>query len=124
MGGVNGNGNGNGNGRGPWWVELLKTVGPTAAIAVGLTYWVTQSLTPVLQHMDLFIVQQQTADTESAQEHLKEWEMLATIQAQDHRDSEAIFQIEQQVCVNAAKSPYQAAKCTDARNAAETHANQ
>jgi hypothetical protein len=123
MGGVV-NGNGNGGARGPWWVELLKTVGPTAAIAIGLTYWVTQSLAPVLQHMDTFMVQQQTTNADDTAQRLKEWQMIATIQAQNHRDREAAFQIEQQVCINDAKSSYQVSKCTDARNVAETQANQ
>ena len=118
--------NGDVNAGATWWLALLKAMGPTACIALGLVYWMTQDLTPVLEHMNTFmdahaaqmqqVISQQKSD-DATQE--KQWQLIAGMQAQTHRDREASFQIEQQVCINAAKSTFQANKCLDARNTAE-----
>jgi hypothetical protein len=113
--------------RGPWWIELIKTIGPTAVIALGLVYWLTQSLSPVLSKMNDFIMthEQQTVDlideekTDSSAIQ-KQWDLVGKMADMQHRDREASLKLEQQTCVNTAKSLYQSQKCLDIRNDGES----
>ncbi len=113
--------------KGPWWIELVKTVGPTAVIALGLVYWLTQSLSPVLGRMGEFMathsVQMQDLikdEQDDAKQRTTQWQEIARMQTQVHADKEAALKLEEQTCINTSKSTYQSQKCMDIRNGGET----
>ena len=117
--------NGNGNG-GPWWYRGLKDFGPTASIAVFLVYTVAGEVRPALQQIFAAMAAHQSqADTlikderdDSAQRG-KQWEVISNLTKVEHEDREAALELEQQTCINTAKSPFQSQKCLEIRNQAE-----
>lgn len=48
-----------------------------------------------------------------------QWDTLANLEKIQHHDREAALRLEQQTCINTAKSSYQANKCLDIRNDSE-----
>jgi hypothetical protein len=124
--------------KGPWWanlvlvlVSLIKQIGVGGATLLmmcslfGIATWYFITYTaPILHDMSLFIVEEQ-------QNNKARWDYLREINEQASRDnklerqredreSEAMFQIEQQICINMAKSSYQTDKCLEIRNEEET----
>jgi ABC-type transport system involved in cytochrome bd biosynthesis fused ATPase/permease subunit len=118
----------------PWWVQIIQTVGPTAAIALFLVYFLAEQVAPTLDsiksYMAEHIDQMQTVTTEIKQEadaqekqeetQEKQWADLRNLSAQEHTDREKALALAQQECINVAKSPFQVQKCLDARNSSET----
>lgn len=121
------NGDGVTNGvKGPWWAELIRTFGPTAAIAVFLVWMMAGQVIPMLQQMTGFMQShaQQMSDLlreeqDDAAERARQWALIAEIQKGEHHDREAALALEQQTCINVAKSAYQVQKCQDVRDTAE-----
>ena len=121
------NGDGGTNGaKGPWWAELIRTFGPTAAIAVFLVWMMAGQVIPMLQQMTGFMQShtQQMSDLlreeqDDAAQRARQWALIAEIQKDEHHDREAALALEQQTCINVAKSPYQVSKCQDVRDAGE-----
>lgn len=121
------NGDGGTNGaKGPWWAELIRTFGPTAAIAVFLVWMMAGQVIPMLQQMTGFMQShtQQMSDLlreeqDDAAQRARQWALIAEIQKGEHHDREAALALEQQTCINVAKSAYQVQKCQDVRDTAE-----
>jgi hypothetical protein len=120
------NGNGNGYSRGPWWAQLIQTVGVTASIAIFLVWMMAGQITPMLEHMDSFMASdsQQMSDLEKheqddAVQRAKQWDLIGQMQESEHKDREAQLALEQQTCINVAKSAYQVQKCQEMRDAGE-----
>jgi hypothetical protein len=115
--------------RAPWWVQIIQTIGPTAAIAIFLVYTIAGEVVPTLQDMKLFIVahEQQTAqilkeEQDDSAQRARQWQIIGTMQNTEHRDREAALQIEQQTCVNTAgKDDSKRDKCLSIRDQEETN---
>lgn len=115
----------NGN-RGPWWVEVIRTVGPTAAIAIFLVYILAAQVTPALDSIKGFMgqhVQQMQTMIDNVNKEAdieaKQWADLKQISDREHADREKSLAVSEQTCINAAKSPYQTQQCLNARNQGE-----
>lgn len=122
------NGMTNGN-RGPWWIQVIQTIGPTAAIAIFLVYVLAAQVTPALDAIKTFMalhvrqMQEMTEDIHTEQNvQSKQWETLKGLSMQEHMDRERALAVQEQTCVNSAKSSFQTQKCMDARNAGEAAA--
>lgn len=119
-------GNGVTNGKGPWWSTLIQTVGPTAAIAIFLVYVLAAQVQPALSDIKGFMAQhvtqmqvmsEQLAKEDDVQQ--KQWESMQRITTQEHTDREKALAVDEQTCINSAKSPYQTQQCISARNLGE-----
>ena len=124
---ADGNGGANGVYKGPWWVQVIHTVGPTAAIAIFLVYVLAAQVNPALDSIKSYMAthvnqMQQMSDNISKEADIqtKQWEALKDVTVTEHKDREKALAVGEQTCVNAAKSPFQTQKCMDARNAGET----
>ena len=121
------NGDGIVNGKlGPWWAQVIQTVGPTAAIAIFLVYVLAAQVTPAIDsiksYMAEHITQMQVMSDNVAKEadtQSKQWEALRDITALQHKDRERALAVTEQLCINEAKSEYQMQKCVAARNEGE-----
>ena len=79
------NGDGGTNGaKGPWWAELIRTFGPTAAIAVFLVWMMAGQVIPMLQQMPGFMQShtQQMADLmkeeqDDAAQRARQWSAIS-----------------------------------------------
>ena len=122
---INGNGT-NGRIPAPWWVSLIQTIGPTAAIAIFLVYVLAEQVNPALESIKSFMQEhnqqmQQVVDQIKTEQdtQAKQWGDLRAVTANEHADHEKAIAVAEQSCVNAAKSAFQTQKCMDARNMGE-----
>ena len=122
------NGDGGTNGaKGPWWAELIRTFGPTAAIAVFLVWMMAGQVIPMLQQMTGIYAIAYAADVRPASKRSRttrrsargNGRLIAELEKSEHHDREAALALEQQTCINVAKSAYQVQKCQDVRDTAE-----
>lgn len=107
-------------------MQFIQTVGPTAAIAIFLVYVIAAQVNPALDSIKDFMQQhvdqstsmienmKQQADIES-----KQWDALSKIAATEHADHEKALALQEQTCINGAKSQFQTQKCIEARNVGE-----
>ena len=114
----------------PWYYQLIKTVGPTAAIALFLVYFITIQMQPILQSMNGFMISHAAQmdallkdERDDAEQRSKQWDLIRQIQDISHKDKEAALELEQQTCINTAKSPYQSQRCLEIRNEGEAYRN-
>ena len=119
----------NGIAKAPWWIQLIQTVGPTAAIALFLVYVLANQVEPALDSIKSFMAehtqQMQTLDEQIKTENetsAKQWDDLKGVTAQEHTDHERALAVQEQTCINSSKSGFQTQKCIDARNAGEVAA--
>jgi hypothetical protein len=119
------------NGKMPWWVQAIGIVGTTAAIALYLVYWQTQSLGGVLTNMTAFMAHHEAQEAQvikdeedDSKQRTSQWDMISKIQEAQRANYEAQLELEQQTCINAAKSNFQTDKCLAVRNNGEKIGNE
>ena len=83
--------------KGPWWAKTLWVVGPITFIALGLVYFITQSLREDIRMIRQGVVTQ----SQQLQDHQQHTEAL-------HQNIESYMRIQtlltRQLCVNAART--------------------
>lgn len=106
----------------PWWINLVQTIGPTAAIAIFLVYFLAMDLSPVLKNMNDFMIKHAaqmdmliTTEKADSEERKTQWITIG----QEASDRESALQLEQQTCINTARSDYQSKQCLEIRNRLE-----
>src|ERR1039458_8622963 len=111
------------NGKAPWWVTAVGVIGSTAVIALYLVYWQTQTLGGVLNKMTDFMVHHEVQEEEMLKneqddglQRIAQWKLISDIEAAQRQNYEAQLELEQQTCINAAKTPFQTDKCLAVRN--------
>lgn len=97
----------------PWWVNAIGVVGVTAAIALYLVYWLTNTLAVSLMQTQGMVSQQLTT-TAAIFRMVQDSQTTATQVAnalQGFQHQQNSYQL--QTCINTAKSQYQVSKCAD-----------
>jgi len=101
-------------------------VGVTNAIALilvgAMIYQIVPAVTGIKDFMGLHVLQMQQLikdERDDSTQREKQWEIINKMQVLQHTDREAALRLEQQTCINTAKSSYQSQKCLDTRNAGE-----
>ena len=119
------------NGKAPWWVSAIGVIGATAVIAMYLVYWQTQTLGGVLTSMTTFMTHHEAQEAQvikneedDSRQRTSQWEMIGKIQEAQRANYEAQLELEQQTCINAAKSNFQTDKCLAVRNNGEKIGNE
>ena len=121
------------NGEGPWYAKLatstysfIQGVGVSNVIALILVGAMVYSVTPAVNDIRDFMAEHVTQmgqliqdEKDDAAQREKQWQIIGKIQSTAHKDREAALTLEQQTCINTAKSTYQSDKCLAIRNSAE-----
>ncbi len=101
-----------------WWLDILKTSGPVALIAIGLVYYLTQSISfNLIAIKDL--LQTHTAQTDVVATKLEaqttethnQWNIVSQQASQAHKDFQALIKIEQEQCLHNAKTDSEKEGC-------------